>query len=79
VGAQAVVLAYGTVVHVARLVAGGLTPYWWAPAWLAAYFTVLTVAILVTDAAANGYAAACAPGSGRDANNEAVPWTRSGR
>jgi hypothetical protein len=77
VGAQVIVLAYGTVVHVAQLVAGGLTPYWWAPAWLAAYFTALTVAdplaaalllarravglylsvaILVTDAAANGYA-----------------------
>jgi hypothetical protein len=77
VGAQVVVLAYGTAVHVAQFVAGGLTPYGWAPAWLAAYFTALTVvdplaavlllvrratglylsvAILVTDAAANGYA-----------------------
>ena len=77
VGAQVVVLGYGTVVHVVQLVAGGLTPYDWAPAWLAAYFTALTVAdplaaalllarraaglylsvaVLVTDAAANGYA-----------------------
>lgn len=37
-------LAYGTVVHVVQLVAGWLTPYDWAPAWMAAYFTALTVA-----------------------------------
>ena len=77
-GALVAVLCYGTVVHIGQLVAGGLTPYDWAPPWLAGYFTSLTlvdplaagllwarraaglhlaVAVLVTDAAANGYAA----------------------
>jgi hypothetical protein len=73
--AEAAVLAYGGIVHVVQLVAGG---YPWAPSWLAAYFISLTALdplaavlialrrraglylgafVLVTDAAANGYAA----------------------
>jgi hypothetical protein len=70
----AVALVHGGVVHVRQLATGG---YPWAPAWLAAYYTSLTVfdllaaallllrrpigvrlavAVLVTDALANGYA-----------------------
>ena len=73
----AAVLAYGTVVHVLQLLAGGWDPYPSVPGWLAVYFVSLTVldplaaallllrrraglmlgcAVLVTDAAANGYA-----------------------
>jgi hypothetical protein len=37
------VLGYGTVVHVVQL-ADRFPPYPWAPGWLAAYFTALTVA-----------------------------------
>ena len=72
----AAVLAYGTVVHVLQLLAGGWDPYPSVPGWLAVYFVSLTVldplaaallvlrrraglvlgcAVLVTDAAANGY------------------------
>lgn len=40
--AEALVLAYGGVVHVIQL-AAGWPPYPWAPVWLAAYFTLLTV------------------------------------
>jgi hypothetical protein len=40
--AEAFVLAYGTVVHLVQL-AGEWPPYSWAPAWLAVYFTSLTV------------------------------------
>jgi hypothetical protein len=79
------VLAYGTVVHLVQLAGGGLRPYPWAPAWLAAYFVSLTLldplaaalvwlrraagpylaaAVLVTDAAANGYAVYAVPGAG---------------
>lgn len=38
-----VVLGYGTVVHIVQLATGGPRPYAWAPSWLAAYFTALTV------------------------------------
>jgi hypothetical protein len=38
-----VVLVYGTVVHIAQLVSGGLRPYPWAPPWLEVYFTSLTL------------------------------------
>jgi hypothetical protein len=41
VAAQALVLAYGSVVHVAQL-ANGWPPYPWAPMWLAVYFISLT-------------------------------------
>ena len=72
----AAVLAYGTVVHVLQLLAGGWDRYPSVPGWLAVYFVSLTVldplaaallllrrraglmlgcAVLVTDAAANGY------------------------
>lgn len=37
------VLLYGGVVHVVQLATGGWPPYDWAPAWLATYFTALTV------------------------------------
>ena len=40
--AEAVVLAYGAVIHVFQL-AHGWPPYPWAPVWLAVYFTALTV------------------------------------
>ncbi|MER7009682.1 hypothetical protein ABT297_42490 [Dactylosporangium sp. NPDC000555] len=40
---QAVVLAYGGVVHVIQLVTGGWPPYPWWPIWLAVYFTSLTL------------------------------------
>lgn len=40
--AEALVLAYGGVVHLSQL-AGGWPPYPWAPGWLAAYFTSLTL------------------------------------
>ena len=40
---QAAVLAYGGVVHVVQLATGGWPPYRWAPAWLAVYFTALTL------------------------------------
>jgi hypothetical protein len=43
VAAQAIVLTYGGVVHVVQLAAGGWPPYRWAPAWLAVYFTALTL------------------------------------
>lgn len=43
VAAQVVVLSYGGVVHVVQLATGGWPPYPWAPVWLAAYFTSLTV------------------------------------
>ena len=43
-GVQILVLSYGTVVHVVQLVAAGFQPYSWAPTWLAAYFTSLTLA-----------------------------------
>lgn len=83
VGVEATVLAYGAVIHVIQLVGGDLRPYSWAPTWLAAYCTSLTLAdplaalllwtrrrvglylgvsVLVTDAAANGYAVYCLPG-----------------
>ena len=39
----AAVLAYGGVVHVVQLATGGWPPYAWAPPWLAAYFTALTL------------------------------------
>lgn len=39
---QALVLAYGGVVHAVQL-AGGWPPYPWVPGWLAAYFVSLTV------------------------------------
>jgi hypothetical protein len=42
VAAEALVLGYGTVIHLVQL-AGGWPPYPWAPAWLAVYFTSLTV------------------------------------
>ena len=72
-----VVLAYGTAVHVAQLVATGFDPYPGLPGWLRSYFisltvldplaavllarrhrsgVVLAVAVLVSDAAANGVA-----------------------
>lgn len=38
-----VVLAYGGIVHLGHLVVDGWPPYPWAPAWLAVYFTSLTV------------------------------------
>jgi len=41
--AVVVVLAYGTVVHVVQLVAGGFNPYPDLPSWLRVYFTALTV------------------------------------
>ncbi|EXG80539.1 hypothetical protein [Cryptosporangium arvum] len=37
------VMLYGGVVHVVQLATGGWPPYGWAPGWLAAYFTALTV------------------------------------
>jgi hypothetical protein len=40
--AEALVLAYGAVVHLVEL-AGGWPPYPWAPTWLTVYFTSLTV------------------------------------
>ena len=40
---EAAVLLYGGAVHVAQLATGGWPPYAWAPAWLAIYFTSLTV------------------------------------
>jgi hypothetical protein len=40
--AEATVLAYGTMVHLAQLW-GAWPPYPWAPDWLAAYFISLTV------------------------------------
>lgn len=43
VAALAAVLAYGGVVHVVQVATGGWPPYPWAPPWLAAYFTSLTV------------------------------------
>lgn len=43
VAAAAAVLGYGAVVHVIQLTTGGFPPYPWAPAWLAAYFTSLTL------------------------------------
>lgn len=43
IGVGVAVLGYGGLVHVGQLVAGGWPPYPWAPAWLAAYFTALTV------------------------------------
>jgi hypothetical protein len=43
VAVQVAVLGYGGVVHVVQLATGGWPPYGWAPAWLAAYFTALTV------------------------------------
>lgn len=42
-GAQIVVLSYGGIVHVVQLATGGWPPYAWAPGWLAAYFTSLTL------------------------------------
>ena len=75
--AGVVVLGYGGIVHLVQLVANNPNPYPWAPAWLAVYFTSLTVAdplaaaliwarrkcglylgiaVLLTDAIANGYA-----------------------
>ena len=39
----AAVLAYGTVVHVSQLLAGGWDPYPSVPGWLAVYFVCLTV------------------------------------
>jgi hypothetical protein len=39
---EALVLAYGGVVHLFQLVSGW-PPYPWAPHWLAAYFTSLTL------------------------------------
>jgi hypothetical protein len=71
------VLAYGTLVHIAQLVAAGFAPYPALPGWLRVYFVsltlldplaavllarrrragvVLAVAVLLTDAAANGWA-----------------------
>jgi hypothetical protein len=71
------VLAYGTLVHVAQLVAAGFAPYPALPGWLRVYFVsltlldplaavllargrrsgvVLAVALLITDALANGWA-----------------------
>jgi hypothetical protein len=44
VAAEVLVFGYGTVLHLAQLLVGGLQPYAWAPAWLAAYFTFLTLA-----------------------------------
>ncbi|MFI5912238.1 hypothetical protein [Dactylosporangium sp. NPDC051541] len=38
-----VVLLYGGGVHVYQLAVDGWPPYAWAPPWLAAYFTALTV------------------------------------
>jgi hypothetical protein len=40
--AESLVLLYGGVVHLVQL-GGGWPPYPWAPAWLAVYFTSLTV------------------------------------
>jgi hypothetical protein len=40
---QAAVLTYGGAVHVVQLATGGWPPYRWAPAWLAIYFTSLTI------------------------------------
>src|SRR5215217_3105263 len=40
---QIVVLLYGGLVHLIQITVGGWPPYRWAPAWLAVYFTVLTV------------------------------------
>ena len=71
------VLAYGTLVHVAQLAVAGFAPYPELPGWLRVYFVgltvldplaavllargrrsgvVLAVAVLVTDALANGWA-----------------------
>ncbi|WP_433061157.1 hypothetical protein [Dactylosporangium sp. CS-033363] len=36
-------LTYGCFVHIYQLATGGWPPYAWAPAWLAAYYTALTV------------------------------------
>ena len=73
----ACLLAYGTVVHVVKLLVADGDPYPSLPGWLSAYFVLLTAldplaavllllrrrtglllgcAVLVTDAAANGYA-----------------------
>jgi hypothetical protein len=41
--AQAVALMYGGIVHLVQVAVGGWPPYRWAPAWLAIYFTSLTV------------------------------------
>ncbi len=81
VAAEALVVAYGGVVHLVQL-GDGWPPYPWAPTWLAVYFTSLTLwdplaavllltrraaglylaaVVLVTDAAANGYATYCLP------------------
>lgn len=42
-GVQIVILGYGGVVHVIQVATGGWPPYAWAPGWLAAYFTSLTL------------------------------------
>jgi hypothetical protein len=34
---------YGGIVHLVQVAVGGWPPYRWAPAWLAIYFTSLTV------------------------------------
>jgi len=39
----AVLLGYGTVVHLVDLAIGGTDPYPWAPPWLALYLVLLTV------------------------------------
>jgi hypothetical protein len=78
VAVAAVLLAVGTVSHVADFVRAGWTPYPWAPRWLNLYWTSLALfdtaaavrllagrrpgadlamAIMVTDLAANVYAA----------------------
>jgi hypothetical protein len=43
VAGAVVALAYGTVVHVGQLVAGGADPYPSMPTWLTVYFVSLTV------------------------------------
>lgn len=42
-GLQIAILCYGGVVHIVQLATGGWPPYAWAPGWLAAYFTALTL------------------------------------
>jgi hypothetical protein len=63
--AGAVVLLYGTVVHVVELVAGGTDPYPTLPGWLAVYFVSLTVldplaAALLLQGRRSGLALSCA-------------------
>ncbi|MEV5694609.1 hypothetical protein [Micromonospora globbae] len=65
VAAYLLVFAYGTVVHVLHLLTGGPRPYPSLPAWLALYFTSLTVldplaAVLLWRRRTAGLVLACA-------------------